>query len=262
MSRHAASSWLGSGHESGGWRDRGTLHGPGRYVVSQAALGQAICTYFDRREANPDCRYRSWEHCYGFFQGHCRDLLRVEDTAALQLGFYLASWGMYRGSSFLLQHTHTAHLPVIRVLASLQFSKLWHHDVGGHDHDIELAPTIVALLESVKVAYQPFGKRCAARNPSAPTDTLATKVLLGTVGCLPACDRYFIDGFRRRGFKYSSVNRRFVDRILRFGVDNRIELAELQAMIIDRGGPRYPLMKLVDMHFWQIGSDLSQLRCR
>lgn len=214
--------------------------------VSQATLGHAICRYYERRDADPDSRYRSWEHCYGFFQEHYRDLLKVEDTAALQLGFYLASWGMYRGSSFLLQRTHTAHLPVIQVLASPQFSNLWSRDVGTHDHDIELAATIMALVESVKAAYKQFG---------TPTDTLATKVLLGTVGCLPACDRYFIDGFKSTRFPYSSLNRLFVDRILEFVVDNRLELSQLQTMIIDRDGPQYPLMKLVDMHFWQIGYD-------
>jgi hypothetical protein len=48
-------------------------------------------------------RYRSWEHCYRYFRQ--RRHLRADrdiDHAALQLGFYLASWGMYRGSSFLL----------------------------------------------------------------------------------------------------------------------------------------------------------------
>ena len=106
----------------------------------------------------------------------------------------------------------------------------------------------MALVEAVKAAYERFG---------TPTDTLATKVLLGTVGCLPACDRYFIQGLRAQDFQYSCLNRRFVDRILRFGIDSPQELAELQSMIIDRGGPRYPLMKLVDMHFWQIGFDLE-----
>ena len=106
----------------------------------------------------------------------------------------------------------------------------------------------MALVESVKAAYERFGN---------PTDTLATKVLLGTVGCLPACDRFFIQGFKAQGYPYSCLNGPFVDRILPFCIDNRLELAELQSMIIDRGGPRYPLMKLVDMHFWQIGADLA-----
>ena len=38
------------------------------------------------------------------------------DEAALQLGFYLASWGMYRGSSFLLRRTYTVHEEVVERL--------------------------------------------------------------------------------------------------------------------------------------------------
>ena len=216
--------------------------------MSRVALGQSIGTYYEQRDRDPHGRYRSWEHCYGFFREHCRDLLPVDNTAALHLGFYLASWGMYRGSGFLLQHTYTAHMPVIRVLASPQFSNLWRRDVGMHDGDVELTATIMALVESVKASYEQLGK---------PTDTLVSKVLLGTVGCLPACDRLFIRGFRDQNFRYSYLNGLFVDRILRFCIANRPKLAELQSMIIDRGGPRYPLMKLVDMHFWQIGADLT-----
>ena len=209
---------------------------------------QPIRTYYDQCDRNPDGRYRSWEHCYRFFQEHCLDLLHVKKTAALQLGFYLASWGMYRGSSFLLQHAFTAHLPVIHVLASPQFSDLWQRDVGTQDGDVELAETLLALVDSVKAAYKRFG---------TPTDTLATKILLGTVGCLPACDRYFIRGFRKQGYPYSGVNLPLVNRILEFVTRNRRELAETQATIFDRGGLRYPLMKLVDMYFWQLGFDQS-----
>ena len=216
--------------------------------MSQVTLGQTIGRYYDEQcVRDPDGRGRSWEHCYRFFREHCGDLRQVEDTAALHLGFYLASWGMYRGSSFLLQRAYTAHLPVIRALASPKFSNLWQLDVGTHDDDVELVATIMALVESVKAAYERFGK---------PTDTLASKVLLGTVGCLPACDRFFIQGFSD-GSPYSCLNGLFVGRILRFCIDKRLELAELQSMIIDRGGPRYPLMKLVDMHFWQTGFDLE-----
>jgi hypothetical protein len=51
-------------------------------------------------------RYRSWEHCYRYFHRSIPEAIAVDhDHAALQLGFYLASWGMCRGSGFLLQDT-------------------------------------------------------------------------------------------------------------------------------------------------------------
>jgi hypothetical protein len=41
-----------------------------------------------------------------------------DDALSLHLAFFLASWGMYRGSSFLLQKDYTIHRPVVRLLRS------------------------------------------------------------------------------------------------------------------------------------------------
>ena len=48
-------------------------------------------------------RGKSWEHCYTFFRKYktLRNDKLLVDYAALHLGFFLASWGMLRGSSFL-----------------------------------------------------------------------------------------------------------------------------------------------------------------
>jgi len=44
-------------------------------------------------------RYRSWEHCYRYFRRHRHSGPAAErNDAALQLGFYLASWGTCRGA--------------------------------------------------------------------------------------------------------------------------------------------------------------------
>ncbi len=212
--------------------------------MNRVTLDQTIGEFYGQRDRHPDSRYRSWEYCYGFFRQHRADLLGVQDDAALQLGFYLASWGMYRGSSALLQRAYTAHLPVIHVLASPRFSNLWR-DVGARDGDVELGPSIMALVALVTDAYEGF----------VPTDTLVTKILLGTVGCLPARDRFFEKGLKEQGLVYGGLNRGFVDRMIGFCIENRPKLTEWQHKIIGLGGPCYPLMKLVDMHFWQVGFD-------
>jgi hypothetical protein len=197
---------------------------------------------------DPHHRYRSWEHCYGFFRRITpARIIQQRDHAALQLGFYLASWGMYR-NSFLLQHAYSVHLGVVDCLASPSFAPLWENDVGSNVEHASLAPTILAAVEAIREAYNPFGQ---------PTDTLVTKVLLGTIGCLPASDRFFIDGFKRGGFKYSWLNKQFVDRVLRFCSDNVADLRDEQARIEAASGVNYPFMKLVDMHFWQIGYEAS-----
>ncbi len=216
-------------------------------MKTRLRLHEKIAAYHKGVEGDPHHRYRSWEHCYSFFKRQSgAKIIEDRETAALQLAFYLASWGMYRGSSFLLQHLYTVHLGVIERLVSPQFSALWGKDLGGDVKDKQFVPVVLAAADAVREAYGPFGK---------PTDTLVTKVLLGTFGCLPACDRFFIAGFKKAGFNYSSLNKPFVERVLDFCNDSVVELRKEQARIEGAGSVRYPLMKLVDMYFWQMGSD-------
>ena len=189
-------------------------------------------------------RYRSWEHCFGYFQARTHKSLKQDrKTAALHLGFYLASWGMYPPSGFLLQHTFTIQLAVIDALASPALSPLWRAEFGAGEADDELTPIVLNAKNAVRQAYEPF----------AASDTLASKVLLRTLGCLPACDRFFIGGFKVTGLSYSRINKNFIHRLLEFTHGNLPSLRAEQTRIESHSGVHYPLMKLVDMYFWQLG---------
>ena len=198
-------------------------------------------------------RYRSWEHCYNFFrQARPNGLAADRNLAALQLAFYLASWGMYRGSSFLLQHAYTVHRGVIDLIFEARFDTLWAADFGAGEKDGQLVPRIAELIVGVEQAYKPFAPTTGS---AQPTDTLITKIILGTFACLPACDEYFIKGFKSEEFKCSKLNVNFLKRILGFCHAHLPELQKEQASIKQRCGLQYPLMKLVDMYFWQLGRE-------
>ena len=110
------------------------------------------------------------------------------------------------------------------------------------------AGTTMELVETVEAEYRKL-------TDQQKMDTLVTKVLLGTVGCLPARDSYFEKGFKHEGHTYGSLNRSFVRRVLDFCSEHRSKLTKLQPKIVDLRCRPYPLMKLVDMHFWQVGKD-------
>lgn len=204
---------------------------------------------------DPHHRYRSWDHCYNYFRQLPHVNIDCErDHAALQLGFYLASWGMYRGSSFLLQHTYTIHRGVIDILAEYRFRPLWEYEYGTGQHDTMLRLLIMDVVNAIKANYKPFVSKGGSQQP---TDTLVTKIILGTLGCLPACDRFFIDGFKKTNLSFSSLNQQFMERISDFCASNIDELFDVQKEIQDVTGFHYPMMKLVDMYFWQIGYDLD-----
>ena len=199
-------------------------------------------------------RSRSWEHCYRYFHKKTPEAIAEDrDHAALQLGFYLASWGMYRGSGFLLQYDYTINLGVVNRLFTPEFSELWGRgqEFGGGDNDEALVPTIVEVCKAVREAYSCFGQA---------SDILVTKVILGTLGCLPAFDTYFEKGFKHERYKYSQLDAKVIEQLLRFCGDNLNDLREEQARIESKFQLRYPLMKLVDMCFHQIGFELDTKR--
>ena len=120
-------------------------------------------------------RLHSWEHCYEYFHLLTpSELARNRHHSALQLGFYLASWGMYRASSPLFHYAYTAHLGVIDELVEPRFGRLWEEDFGGDHNDVKLLPFICEAVNAVRKAYRPF------TGQYGPSDTLISKVLLGT----------------------------------------------------------------------------------
>jgi len=125
---------------------------------------------------------------------------------------------------------------------------LWRDEVGANGDSDEIADCIVEMRDCLGDTYDAFG---------TPTDTLITKIMLGTVACSPACDRYFIAGFKAEGYSFSYFNRQFVLRTLKFCRENLAVLRRAQVKIKESVGTQYPLMKLVDMYFFQTGCEQS-----
>ena len=212
------------------------------------AIHQKIEAFFAK--AGEHGRYRSWDHCYGYFQRNPPEAIAADrDLAALQLGSYLASWGMFRPKGFIFDYTYTIHREVIDVFVDRRFADLRQREFGAEANDLELVPLIQAAATAIRDAYRQFG---------GATDTLVTKVLLGTFGCLPAFDRFFNRGWEDAGFKPKTPTLKawFFQQVFDFCRENLVELREEQAQV-ERGvygvGMRYPLMKLVDMYFFQTG---------
>jgi|ERR1051326_165370 hypothetical protein len=221
-------------------------------------IKEQILAFHERLTSDPHHRYRSWEHCFSYFRQRAAFTSPEHiDTASLHLAFYLASWGMYRGSSALLWKDYRIHQLAISKVLAPEFSALW--DLGFHDatQDSTAAGLIVALSTALRAIYrQQITTVDGAARDFIPSDTLITKFLLGTVGCTPACDRYFILGLRHAGLRYSRFSATFLREVFRFCREHRDTFCETQEVIAQRSEIRYPLMKLVDMYFWKLGFDL------
>ena len=196
-------------------------------------------------------RGKSWEHCYIFFRNYKKfgsDTL-MEDYAALHLGFFLASWGMLRGSSFLLQKDYRYFLPVVRVLIKDQYKVLWN--VGYLNLNKNQESEIIDILFWLK---DDICKVMTHNNPDGrkPTDLLITKIIMATMGCVPAYDQYFKAGLKRRGIKNNFSKKAFID-LLNFS-RKKLEKLYIKKQPIKGTNYNYPTVKLIDLYFWLLGS--------
>ncbi len=120
--------------------------------------------FLKKIEKNENGRYRSWEHCYKYFSSTNFSSPNKEfkkKIACLHLGFYLASWGMYRGSSFLLQKDYLVHMPAVELIIkrkndfqNIDFSKL--KDKKLKNKKIE---EIITFVKKIKNKYKDSGWR-------------------------------------------------------------------------------------------------------
>lgn len=98
---------------------------------------------------------------------------------------------MYRGSSFLLQKDYKVHIPVVKELLKAKYKPL----VGIACEDLKdtrnqklLKDINVYLVEYYDVIRKSVKEQEVKKQLS---DILITKILMGTLGCVPAYDRIF-----------------------------------------------------------------------
>lgn len=111
-------------------------------------LNSGIKFYKELKE-DKNGRYRSWEYCYKIFnEAHKANNVddKFIDYLCLNLAFYLASWGMYRGSSFLLQRDYKVHKPIVEELLKEKYNCLWEIKTSDYIKK-ETQKTLIQLVE-------------------------------------------------------------------------------------------------------------------
>lgn len=194
-------------------------------------------------ERKPYERYTSFDYCYNYFYKFYKEnkIPELADTdnlqiSCLQLGFYLASWGMMR--SPLLINKSLKHLEELINVISKGNPMLWELDVNNYtDENIDM------LFDFKKRII-----KALKYNSIVPTDTMVTKIMLGVFGNVPAFDRFFINSCL--GVK--TFNKKSLMHLKDFYDDNKIVFDSLEYYTLDfdsciETNIRYTNAKLIDM---------------
>ena len=211
----------------------------------QNDIGEMVMTF--QIANNPTDRYASFDFCYHYFRRSSpRDLLHDMEKSCLVIGFYLASWGMLRGSSFLLNKSAKYYEPLIEYIANLD-EEIWDIDVD--DYNNETIGTICRIYDELRGIVIEHGH--AHR-------TLVTKIMLGVFGFIPAFDNYFGNTFRSifgKECRFRSVNARSLNCIRTFYEHNRDDIDRWSFQILvtnfvsgEKTNINYSRSKIIDMY--------------
>ena len=203
-------------------------------------------------------RLKAWEFLYEYVWDECRtnwaDLISEDqiETTALHIGFYLANWGMFRGSSGLLQNSN---LDLMKALARLLFE-------GQGSELLELSMDDFASSAS-KLAYHQklldsvlHSMGSLASNVSW-TNTLKSKILMGVWGEFPALDRFYIAAcrnlFPRRPFITAASGKGLT------ALSNLVKELNSPFLHLETGRLKlpYPTARVMDMALFQYGLELA-----
>ena len=163
---------------------------------------------------------------------------------------------MYRGSSFLLQKNFKIHIPVVK-----EILKPIYNDLAGVSCSefkrVDIQNKLLAINDFLDSYYGEIRRSIKGEFlKSKVSNTLITKILLGTLGCIPAYDRYFISGIKSQKVATGIYNIKSILQLATFYESNfdRLEAIRYNMLV---NNLLYPPMKLLDMGFWKIGYDLS-----
>ena len=215
-------------------------------------LISAAQTFYEDARANENGRSRSWEHCYRAFRDARTNLSPDYDHLSLHLAFYLASWGMYRGSSFLLQKDYKVHTPIVEEILKPEYDCLFGVACADLRND-DVWEQYTKLYKCIDGYFDPIREKVAGRKvTTSVSPVLITKILMGTLGCVPAYDRFFQDGVATYKVTTQEYSPKSVLELVDFyeAHNDRLEEARRGMQCEDL---TYPQMKLLDMGFWQIG---------
>ncbi len=203
-----------------------------------------------KKENSATERYASFDFCFNLFQSG--EFKKDIEKSCYGLGFYLASWGMLRGSSFLLNKSAKHYEKLILHFASLN-EKYWEIDLDTPIDDYVCG--VIDLYEQTREKITP--------SPNTTHITLVTKILLGVFGCVPAYDTFFIKTFSniyKGQCAFSSVNKKSLQFLKEFYELNKIEINNISSntytLDFYSGQPslrNYTKAKIVDMYGFSKG---------
>lgn len=206
-------------------------------------------------QIKPNFRNASFDFCYNYFSSHKGNLVGENlQTSCMQLWSYLASWGMLRGSSQLLQCSPASLKTIIKYIND------------NPDYEIDLTDSeyikkVLNLYNDIDhIIEKEFIKRTKndeSQDVQKERKTLVTKIMLGVYACCPAFDVNFCKTFRTSTI--GPLTKKNVQIVVNFYKEHQTfftDYKKRQTLCFDEYNNYsrpYSIAKLIDMYGFMAG---------
>lgn len=233
--------------------------------MTKEKIRKLIKQFMKKRKAGH--RYASFDYCFNYFhefknKGRLKELAKKEnlEKGCLQLGFFLASWGMFRMSGKLGQEANAKHFEklireVSRWEESHKLARVWEIDAADYG-DRSTRDLLIQCYGRIKRLVKPLRQKSHR--------ALVTKIMLGVFGCVPALDSFFASAFSAY-----QLDDRTLRRIYAFYRKHRdpIRAESKKAMMFDfwsgkKTSEHYTDAKIIDMIGFQQGKNKADAKKR
>ena len=231
-----------------------------------------------------ETRSNSWAQCYTHFV----DLKRKYsssgspspeeiDEACVRLGFYMASWGMYRGSSFLLQNDYKIYKYIVKkIITDHYYDVLWNLDetiiysATYNDFINTVFDPLKKLIDKICKILKPYkhhyitkswyADHSIKRKNCSISKTLVTKLILGAIGCYPAIDSFFSEAIGAVANDLSADQIKCMLRLAYYVKKGHVGFTSKCKKTGNLALSKYPVMKLIDMYYFTLGMEKPFLK--
>lgn len=151
---------------------------------------------------------------------------------------------------------YRVHKEAVEIITDDKYGSLWNVKAADILDDATMN-LIFDAKERINATYSPDKQMVEPEVMNSDiSDTLVTKILMGTFGCVPAYDEFFQKGVRMYKIVGDNYTKPSLQRLAKFYTEHERTFEHVRWEISRERGVEYPQMKLVGMCFWQIGIDV------
>lgn len=217
----------------------------------------------------------SWDLCYGYFKKNGRKFFGQEnattedwDQAALELSSYLGSFGMYSRGSAIMSMSRKFLVELLQeIFEALKARAITYEDVYEECTIID-PKNLTKLFGDVKDICRNNLRDRGYTGEKNATNLLVSKILLGTVGVMPAYDTHLTKSIAccysitygdkntkgpKKDKKWAKLVRMASDKDLQRFLKEKFN-GLLWPYVADIENKKdYPVMRLLDLYLWAWG---------